>query len=225
LQELPLQAAYSLSDIAHQVFDQYSKVFTIKLQYIFYKERAGIRPGQVSKMQKLTDKIGFLAKAVEDADYQGVKEFASDMKKLGVPLEHAPQISELLKLASISYEDMKQFSVCVEERLFRIDVHRDRALTYKTEEVQLTAVDEVYVEQTADGHVSKHVCRVRVFFLSFLTGMPEVELGVNDMTRMGLEVVGRHDILPVPTEQWIRYEDIEFHSVVDQTAFQVGETI
>ncbi len=63
-----------------------------------------------------------------------------------------------------------------------------RALTYKTEEVQLTAVDEVYVEQTHDGHVLKHVCRVRVFFLSFLSGMPEVELGVNDMTRIGLEV-------------------------------------
>ena len=46
--------------------------------------------------------------------------------------------------------------------------------------------------------------------------MPEVDLGVNDMTRMGLEVVGRHDILPVPTEQWIRYEDIEFHSVVNK---------
>ena len=45
-----------------------------------------------------------IPQAVEDADYQGVKEFASDMKKLGVPLEHAPQISELLKLASYSYE-------------------------------------------------------------------------------------------------------------------------
>ena len=224
-QELPLQAAYSLSDISHQVFDQYSKVFTIKLQYIFYKERAGIRPGQVSKMQKLTDKIGFLAKAVEDADYQGVKEFASDMKKLGVPLEHAPQISELLKLASYSYEDMKQFSVCIEERLFRIDVKRDRALTYKTEEVQMTAVDEVYVEQSAEGSTLQHVCRVRVFFLSFLSGMPEVDLGVNDMTRMGLEVVGRHDILPVPTEQWIRYEDIEFHSAVNQKAFEAEDHI
>ena len=57
-QELPLQPAYSLSDISHQVFDQYSKIFTLKLQYIFYKERAGIRPGQVSKMQKLTGKVG-----------------------------------------------------------------------------------------------------------------------------------------------------------------------
>eukprot|EP00094_Tigriopus_californicus_P003267 TCALIF_03142-PA protein Name:"Similar to stnB Protein stoned-B (Drosophila melanogaster)" AED:0.42 eAED:0.43 QI:0/0/0/0.8/1/1/10/0/824 len=224
-QELPLQAAYSLSEISHQVFDQYSKLFTLKLQYIFYKERAGIRPGQMSKMQKLTGKIGFLAKAVEDADYEGVKEFASDMKKLGVPLEHAPQISELLKIGSENFEDLKQFSICVEEKLFRMDVHRERALTYKTEEVQLTAVDEVFVEQDKTGHVVKQLCRVRVFFLSFLTGMPEVELGVNDLERMGLEVVGRHDILPVPTEQWIRYEDIEFHQIVDKKAFETNDHI
>merc|ERR1719232_490056 len=225
IQELPLQAAYSLSEISHQVFDQFTKVFTIKLQYIFYKERAGIRPGQVTKMQKLTDKIGALAKAVEDADLKGVKTFASDMKKLGVPLEHAPQISELLKLASFNYEDMKMFSSIIEEKLFRVEVNRDKALTYKTEECQLTAVEEVLVDQDAEGHVSRKICRVRVFFLSFLTGMPMVELGVNDMTRIGKEVVGRHDILPVPTEQWIRYEDIHFHSIVDKKEFDKNDHI
>ena len=94
-QELPLQPAYSLSEIGHQVFDQYSKLFTIKLQYIFYKEQAGIRPGQITKGQKLMGKIGFLAKAVEDADLKGVKEFASDMKKLGIPMEHSPQVKIL----------------------------------------------------------------------------------------------------------------------------------
>eukprot|EP00096_Caligus_rogercresseyi_P016259 TRINITY_DN884_c3_g1_i4.p1 TRINITY_DN884_c3_g1~~TRINITY_DN884_c3_g1_i4.p1 ORF type:complete len:1091 (-),score=328.00 TRINITY_DN884_c3_g1_i4:1802-5074(-) len=224
-QELPLQSAYSVSDVSHQVFDQYSKIFTLKLQYIFYKERAGIRPGQMTKMQKLTGKIGFLAKAVEDADYEGVKEFASDMKKLGVPLEHAPQISELLKLGSYNFEDLKQFTVCIEEKLFSMDIHRDRSLTYKTEEVQLTAVDELYVEQDKSGKILKQLARVRVFFCSFLTGMPDVELGVNDMARMGLEVVGRHDILPVPTEQWIRYEDIEFHSVIDKKAFEAQDHI
>ena len=225
IQELPLQAAYSLSEISHQVFDQFTKVFTIKLQYIFYKERAGIRPGQVSKMQVLTNKIGALAKAVEDADLKGVKHFASDMKKLGVPLEHAPQISELLKLASFNYEDMKTFSSIIEEKLFRVEVNRDKALTYKTEECQLTAVEEVLVDQDQDGHVSRKICRVRVFFLSFLTGMPTVDLGVNDMTRIGKEVVGRHDILPVPTEQWIRYEDIEFHNVVDKKAFEAEDHV
>jgi hypothetical protein len=49
--------------------------------------------------------------------------------------------------------------------------------------------------------------------------MPDVELGVNDLERMGLEVVGRHDILPCPTEQWIRYENIEFHHIIDKKAF------
>ena len=88
---------------------QYTKIFTVKLQYIFYKERAGIRPGQISKMQKLAGKVGFLAKAVEDADYEGVKEFASDMKKLGVPLEHAPQVWTLTWLIYFSLLNVTRF--------------------------------------------------------------------------------------------------------------------
>lgn len=55
--------------------------------------------------------------------------------------------------------------------------------------------------------------------------MPDVELGVNDLTRMGLEVVGRHDILPVPCEQWIRYEDVEFHRIIDQAEFEKSDHI
>lgn len=67
---------------------------------------------------------------------------------------------------------MKQFSVCIEEALFKMSAHRDRALTYKMEEVQITAVDELYVEQDAEGRVLKQIARVRLFFLGFITGMP-----------------------------------------------------
>jgi len=49
-QEVPLQASYSLSDISTQQYDQYGKIFTIKLQYIFYRERVGVRPGQIAKV-------------------------------------------------------------------------------------------------------------------------------------------------------------------------------
>ena len=88
------------------MFDQYSKIFTLKVQFVSYKERAGIRPGQISKLEKLTGKIGRLAKAVEDADLKGVKEFGSDMKKLGMPLEHAPQVSHIFeKLGSVGFFD------------------------------------------------------------------------------------------------------------------------
>lgn len=70
---------------------------------------------------------------------------------MGLPVEHAPQVSQLMKLGSLNYEDLKQFSFCIEEALFQLQAHRDRALHYKMEEVQITAVDELYVEQDAEG--------------------------------------------------------------------------
>lgn len=111
----------------------------------------------------------FAAYAIQ-GDYEGVKEFGSDLKKLGLPVEHAPQVSQLLKVGSMNYEDMKQFSMCIEESLFKMPLGRDRVMTYKMEEVQVTAVDEIYAEQDADGHVSRQIARVRLFFLSFLSG-------------------------------------------------------
>ncbi|XP_053678419.1 protein stoned-B [Anopheles nili] len=224
-QELPLQGCYSVSEIGAQQYDNFGKIFTIKLQYVFYKERPGVRPGQVTKAERLTNKLSQFAAYAIQGDYQGVKELGSDLKKLGLPVEHAPQISQLFKLGSMNYEDMKQFSVCIEEALFKMNVHRDRALTYKTEEVQVTAVDELYVEQDAEGHVLKQIARVRLFFLAFLTGMPDIELGVNDLWRQGKEVVGRHDIIPVVTEEWIRLEGVEFHSCVQQDEYERSRTI
>ncbi|KAG8235247.1 hypothetical protein J437_LFUL014734 [Ladona fulva] len=91
-QELPLQPCYSVSDISAQQYDVYGKIFTIKLQFIFYKERPGVRPGQVTKAERITNKLSQFAAYAIQGDYQGVKEFGSDLKKLGLPVEHAPQV-------------------------------------------------------------------------------------------------------------------------------------
>ncbi|KAI8432496.1 hypothetical protein MSG28_004877 [Choristoneura fumiferana] len=224
-QELPLQACYSVSEIGAQQFDTFGKIFTVKLQYVFYKERPGVRPGQVTKAERITNKLSQFAAYAIQGDYAGVKEFGSDLRKLGLPVEHAPQVSQLFKLGSLVYEDAVQFSCCVEEALFRLAAHRDRALHYKMEEVQVTAVDELYVEQDADGAVQRQIARVRLFFLGFLSGMPDIELGVNDMRRQGKEVVGRHDIIPVVTEEWIRVEDAEFHACVVPEEFHNTQII
>ncbi|XP_071440729.1 protein stoned-B isoform X2 [Hetaerina americana] len=224
-QELPLQPCYSISDISAQQYDAYGKIFTVKLQYVFYKERPGVRPGQVTKAERITNKLSQFAAYAIQGDYQGVKEFGSDLKKLGLPVEHAPQISQLLKLGSQSYEDLKIFGVVIEEALFKLSAHRDRALNYKTDEVQITAVDELYVEQNNESHVLRQIARVRVFFLGFLAGMPDIELGVNDMVRQGKEVVGRHDIIPVVTEEWIRLENVEFHSCVETGEYETTRVI
>lgn len=122
-QELPLQACYSVSEIGAQQFDQFGKIFTVKLQYVFYKERPGVRyvycsnvnrndvlinqiwcynavtcnvcsrPGQVTKAERITNKLSQFAAYAIQGDYQGVKEFGSDLRKLGLPVEHAPQVS------------------------------------------------------------------------------------------------------------------------------------
>lgn len=85
------QACYSLSEVGAQQFDQYGKIFTAKLQYKFYRERVGVRPGQISKVT------------------QGQVQSMGDVAKLGLPLQHSPQTSELLKIGSHSYIDMKFF--------------------------------------------------------------------------------------------------------------------
>lgn len=103
--------------------------------------------------------------------------------KLGMPLDHAPQETELIKLGSSNYNDMVMFNQVIEELLFRLPLHRDRALTYKTEEIQITVQDDYYVEQNKMGSIQKQLARVRIFFLAFINGMPGVEIGVNDMTR------------------------------------------
>ena len=69
------------------------------------------------------------------------------------------------------------FSSLIEEHLFKITVHRDRALNYKSEEVQLTAVDEIYVEVDNRCVVQRMIARVRLFFIGFLSG--DYELCVN----------------------------------------------
>jgi hypothetical protein len=93
-----------------------------------------------------------------------------------------------VKLGSQSYDEMKQFSVSIEEALFKLPTHRDRAMNYKTEEIQVTTVDEYYVEQDVFGVVTRQIARVRVMFLSFLNGLAEIEMGVNDLRRQGKEV-------------------------------------
>jgi stonin-1/2 len=56
-------------------------------------------------------------------------------------------------------------------------------------------------------------------------GMPDLELGVNDINRQGKEVVGRHDIIPVKTEEWIRLEGLEFHSCVLNSDYEGDKVI
>lgn len=59
-----------------------------------------------------------------------------------------------------------------------------------------------------------------MFCLAFVSGMPFLEIGLNDRRREGKEVVRRKDILPMYTERWIRFESPEFHETVDKVIWE-----
>ncbi|XP_064599696.1 putative stoned B-like protein [Liolophura sinensis] len=199
-QELPLQPCYSLSEIALQQYDQYGKIHTVKLQYIFYREKVGIRAERITP--------NFVRKP-----------------KATMILDHTPQVSELLKFGSLKKDYLRTFLWEVEDALMNMETHRDKTLNYAKDEVSVEVWDEFEATIDKDGHIIAQKSRVRIFCLAFVTGMPSCELGVNDKRRKGKEVVGRHDIIPVKTEDWIKIQDYEFHSVVDRDAFEKTNTI
>jgi len=76
-----------------------------------------------------------------------------------------------------------------------------------------------------DGHITRHKARVRLFCLAFLSGTPTLDVGVNDRRRRGREVVSRHDIIPIKTEDWIRIEDWRLHGLVDVDEFDRSKVL
>lgn len=200
-QEIQLLPSYSLSDVVLQQYDIYGKIHTVKLQHVAYKERVGLRPGQIPKLVE------------------------GQFTRLGLPLEHAASITELAKFGCLNAEHMSSFVHSIEDCLFTFPLRRESPVTYKQDEIQIHCVDESMAEVDKLGVVSNQQARVRLFMLAFVTGMPLVEIGLNDRRRQGKEVVRRKDILPMYTDRWIRYEALEFHSAVDKAAFDKEHTI
>ncbi|KAI6212959.1 Adaptor complexe medium subunit family protein [Aphelenchoides besseyi] len=199
--EILLQASYSLSDTVLQAYDAYGKIHTVKLQHVMYKERVGIRAGQISRLVE------------------------GHITKYGLPLEHAAQINVLAKFASLDTKIFQSFISAIEDVLFKCPAKRDTTPTYKQDEVQIHCYDEYTAHVDKIGNVSKQRARVRMFCLSFLTGSPYLEIGLNDRRREGKEIVRRKDILPMYTERWIRFEGLEFHNTIDQPVWDEDQVI
>lgn len=206
-QELPLQACYSLSPLVLQQYDEFTKLHTFKLQYVFYKERVGIHGIQ----------------GTIQSSFYAIQEMIRP--KHALPLEHAPQSSALMKLGSLNYRDAQMFVMVIEDAMFKLNAHRERSLTYKQDEITMTVIDEFKCHVDKNVVATQQTARVRIFCLAFLTGMPECEVGVNDRRKEGKEVVGRKDIIPCKTEEWIRLENCEFHCVVDLDEFEKSQVI
>ncbi|KAL3985233.1 Adaptor complexes medium subunit family protein [Acanthocheilonema viteae] len=199
--EILLQATYSLSDPTLQAYDVYGKIHTVKLQYVSYKERVGIRPGQISRLVE------------------------GHVTKYGLPLEHSAQCTVLLKFGSLNAAELFTFVSTIEDTLFRCVAVRNSTPQYKQDEIQIHCYDEYAAYVDKFNILSDQKARVRLYCLAFVSGSPILEIGLNDRRRQGKEIVRRKDILPMYTERWIRFENLEFHNTVEQEAFEKEQVI
>lgn len=216
IHELGMQACYRIHNMGLQTFDQFGKCHTVKIEYIFYRERVGV------KADRLAPTIGDIVRV---RNFKGFKDLVHRPKTTMI-LEHAKQSSELLKFGCLDYPDFKSFVRELEDAMFHLQAGREtKSMTYTKDEVTVDIQDEYYADIDKDGHILFHKARVRVFCLAFLTGMPKIEIGMNDKRRKGQEIVGRHDIIPIKTDEWIKLEEPEFHYSVERENFDEVYTV
>uniref|UniRef100_A0A0K0FIJ4 Protein stoned-B (inferred by orthology to a D. melanogaster protein) n=1 Tax=Strongyloides venezuelensis TaxID=75913 RepID=A0A0K0FIJ4_STRVS len=194
--EILLQPTYSMSDSSVQPYDAYGKIHTVKLQQITYKEKVGLRQGQISRLVE------------------------GHLTKFGMPIEHSASVNVLAKFGSLDHDILDDFINTIENILFKCECKRSTKPFHKQDEVQIHCYDEYIGTVDVEGLLKSQKARVRIFCLAFLSGgSPCLEIGLNDKRRQGKEIVRRKDILPMYTERWIKFENIEFHSSIDQAVF------
>ncbi len=94
--------------------------------------------------------------------------------------------------------------------------------SHAREQITIKAVDEYKCHLDKDCRIREHKSRTRIFMIIFLNDAePSVEVGLNDCLRHGKEIVGRRDIIPIKTEQWISPELFELNeNVVNREEFE-----
>ncbi len=95
-------------------------------------------------------------------------------------------------------------------------------LTHAREEVTVKVVDEYKSRLDKECRIIEHKSRTRVFLTTFLNSAdPKIEIGLNDCLRHGKEIVSRHEIVPIKTEQWISPEIFELNeNLVNKAEFE-----
>uniref|UniRef100_A0A1I8F1Z3 MHD domain-containing protein n=1 Tax=Macrostomum lignano TaxID=282301 RepID=A0A1I8F1Z3_9PLAT len=215
-QERPTLKLFNLEDLENpypklQQYDKYGKLHIFKVNLLTYKEMVGVR--------------------TEKWSLKNIQNMLAKPKTTDV-LDHmpVPVRQEIVKFGSINQHDIRSLMWQIEDLMMRSTVVRDRnkaPVDYVVKEEVCAYVQDEYDEAAVDlqGRIQRQKSRTRVFFTAFVTGMPYVELGLNDKWRYGNEVVKRQDIIPMLHDDWIDMYEPEFHAVVDMDRYNNSHMI
>ena len=143
---------------------------------------------------------------------------------------HLAEREQVIKLGTTNYEDFLSFIRAVQDRLMELPVLSTElstvGLNYLEEEMTVDVQDEFSgLVSKGDNQILQHRVLTRIHVLSFLSGLAECRLGLNDVLVKGNEVVSRQDIVPTTTTKWIRLHECRFHGCVDEDVFRGSRVI
>ncbi|XP_077179519.1 stonin-2 [Paroedura picta] len=143
---------------------------------------------------------------------------------------HAAEREQVIKLGTTSYEDFLSFIRAVQDALMDLPTSSTDlstvGLNYQEEEITVDVKDEFCgILSKGDNRILQHNVLTRVHVLTFLSGLAECRLGLNDILVKGNEIVSRHDIMPTTTTKWIKLYDCHFHACVDEEMFTSNRVI
>uniref|UniRef100_A0A8C3RNN0 Stonin 2 n=1 Tax=Chelydra serpentina TaxID=8475 RepID=A0A8C3RNN0_CHESE len=145
-------------------------------------------------------------------------------------ISHAAEREQVIKLGTTDYEDFLSFISAVQDILMDLPASSTDlstvGLNYQEEEITVDIKDKFHgILARGDNRILQHSVLTHVHVLSFLSGLAECRLGLNDILIKGNEIVARQDIMPTTTTKWIKLYNCRFHSCVDEEMFNSSHVI
>ncbi|XP_075609874.1 stonin-2 isoform X1 [Balearica regulorum gibbericeps] len=145
-------------------------------------------------------------------------------------IAHTAEREQIIKLGTTDYEDFLSFINAVQETLMNLPASSTDlstvGLNYQEEEITVDVRDEFHgILAKGDSVILQHSVLTHIYVLSFLSGLAECRLGLNDILIKGNEIVARQDIMPTTTTKWIKLYSCRFHSCVDEDMFNNSRII
>ncbi|XP_075186570.1 stonin-2 isoform X1 [Anomaloglossus baeobatrachus] len=142
---------------------------------------------------------------------------------------HTGDREQVIKLGTVDYTDFISFISTIQDVLFHLPATVDLSTmhqNYIEEEITVDVRDEFRgILAKGDNQLLQCSVVTHVHVLSFISGMADCRIGLNDVLIKGNEVVSRHDIMPTTTTKWVRLHDCQFHSSVDEEVFPGSRTV
>ncbi|XP_049755730.1 stonin-2 isoform X3 [Elephas maximus indicus] len=143
---------------------------------------------------------------------------------------HTAEREQVIKLGTTSYDDFLSFIHAVQDCLMDLPVSSmdlsTVGLNYLEEEITVDVRDEFSgIVSKGDNQILQHHVLTRIHILTFLSGLAECRLGLNDVLVKGNEIVSRQDIMPTTTTKWIKLHECRFHGCVDEGVFSNSRII